>query len=215
VEAIDSPRPRLFERLLLFMRVNDHVARVLAATASLQLSWLLAVAMALAFGVVASNAGGRNVILFLVVAPLLPVAGVAAAYGPGTDPSYEIVASAPMSSFRLLLLRAATVLATTMALAGAASAGLPDVGPLAAAWLLPALGLTVSSLALATVIAPTSAAGVVGAAWLLSVTVAAVAGDDRFAAFGGRGQLVAAAVLVLAALVLASRRDALEIRSHL
>jgi hypothetical protein len=215
VEAVDSPRPRLFERLLRSVSVKDHVARVLAATASLQLSWLAAVAAALAFGVMAAHAPGGNLIVFLVLAPLLPVAGVAAAFGPGTDPSYEIVASAPMSSFRLLLIRAVTVLGTTVSLAGLASLALPGLGPLAAAWLLPALGLTAASLALATVVDPARAAGAVAAGWLLAVATSGVAGDDRFAAFRGTGQLAAASVLTVAVLVLASRRDALEIRSQL
>ena len=95
-EAVDAPRPGVVERGLVRLGVRDHVARVLAATPSLRLSWLGAEALALGFAVVAANAavteGGREfgVFLFLVVAALLPVGGVAAAYGPGLDPTYEV-----------------------------------------------------------------------------------------------------------------------------
>jgi hypothetical protein len=34
-------------------------------------------------------------LLFLVMAALLPVAGVAAAYGPGVDPAYDVGRASP------------------------------------------------------------------------------------------------------------------------
>ena len=77
---------------------------------------------------------------FLVLAALLPLAGVAAAYGPGIDPSYEIGVAAPMSSFHLILVRASTVLASTAALAALAALTLPRVGWTAAAWIVPMSG---------------------------------------------------------------------------
>ena len=59
---------------------------------------------------------------FLVLAPLLPLAGVAAAYGRDVDPTYEIGLAAPMRSFGLLLVRALAVLATTSVMAAVAGA---------------------------------------------------------------------------------------------
>ena len=138
VEAIvDTPRLGIVERLLRALGVKDHFARLLAATPSLQLSWLLGMSASLAFVVAAAGAGRRQPVLFLVVAPLLPVVGVAAAFGPGLDPTYEVAMAAPLGTFRLLLLRSAAVLATTTLLAGIASFALPVLDWTAGAWLLP------------------------------------------------------------------------------
>jgi hypothetical protein len=96
------------ERLLVRLGVADHTARLLAATPALRGSWLLAVAVTLAFAVLAAWArpGPDAILAFLCVAPLLPLAGIAVAYGPGIDPTYEIGLAAPLRSFRLLLLGA-------------------------------------------------------------------------------------------------------------
>ena len=107
------------ERALLALRVPEHAARLLAATPSLRLSWLLAEAMALGFAVLAANVASGNDadvvrFLFLVVAALLPVAGIAAAFGPGVDPAYEIGAAAPMRADVLLAMRALAVLTTSL-----------------------------------------------------------------------------------------------------
>src|SRR4029450_5981448 len=90
----------------------------------------------------------------LAVAPLLPLAGVAAAYGPGVDPTFELALTAPMRGLRLLLIRAAAVLATTTLLAAGASVALPGFGLRAVGWLLPSLALTLASLAPATFVEP-------------------------------------------------------------
>ena len=123
IEAVDVPRAGVVERLLVRLGVADHTARLLAATPALRGSWLLAVAATLAFAVLAAwvSRGPDATLGFLCVAPLLPLAGIAVAYGPGIDPTYEIGLAAPLRSFRLLLLRAATVLGTSTLLAAAAS----------------------------------------------------------------------------------------------
>ncbi len=57
--------------------------------------------------------------LFLMVAAMLPVAGVAVAFGPGIDPTHEIALAAPMRADRLLLMRAAAVLAASIVITAA------------------------------------------------------------------------------------------------
>jgi hypothetical protein len=213
-EAIDAPRPRAIERLLSLLGVRGDSARLLTATPSLQLSWYLAVGLALAFALLASRAEGVGSGFFLAAAPLVPVAGVAAAFGPDIDPAYEIVASAPMATFRLLLLRSAAVLATSLVLAGIAALGLPDLGWTAAAWVLPALGLTAASLALGSMLSLERAAAVVALAWLVVVATAGT-GGDRLAAFHVTGQVVALVVAVASAVVILRRRDTFEVRSSL
>ena len=173
VEAVDVPRTGMVERLLVRLGVADHTARLLAATPALRGSWLLAVAATLAFAVLAAwvSRGPDATLGFLCVAPLLPLAGIAVAYGPGIDPTYEIGLAAPLRSLRLLLLRAATVLGTSTLLAAAASLALPRLGWGAAAWLLPSLGLTACSLALATTVEPLRAIGITAGAWVAALVV--------------------------------------------
>jgi hypothetical protein len=169
---------------------------------------MLAVTFALAFAMLAARAAD-GMMLFLTVAPLLPVAGVAAAYGPGVDPTYEVALAAPMQSWKLLLLRATAVLVGTTLLGVAAALLLPTLDVTVAAWLLPSLGLVVTTLAFATVVAPMVAAGGVSVTWLATVSVVSRA-DEAMVLFGGAAQVGFAALIVLAVLVLAVRRDTLE-----
>ena len=211
-DRLDAPRQGVLESVLLAVGVPQHLTRLLGATRSLSGSWLGAVALALAFAVVAAQEGERGTLLFLCVAALLPLAGVAAAFGRGLDPAFEVAVAAPFSGVRLLLLRTAAVLPATIALAGLAALALPDLGWTAAAWLLPSLGLTVVSLALATFIAPLRAFVAVTVTWLTIVGLTAVESGDRLAAFDGAPQqLVFAALAVSAAIVVAIRHDRLDL----
>lgn len=212
VERVDTPQPGPVERLLRRIGVRPETARLLSATPSLRGSWLMAVASTLAFAVIAAAQGPRGTLLFLTLAPLLPVAGVAVAYGRGVDPLYEIAAAAPYSGFRLLLLRSAAVVATTTVLAGAAGLLLPVSGWTGAAWLLPALALTTLTLVLSVRFALLHAAAGVASTWVVAVvTTQAQAGGQaplaggRYAAFGTTGQLVCLAFLVVSIAILALR----------
>jgi hypothetical protein len=138
------------------------------------------------------------------------MAGIAAAYGPGVDPTYEIGLAAPLPSFRLLLLRAAAVLGTATLLAAAASLALPQLGPGAASWLLPSLGLTASSLALATTVEPLRAIGITAGAWMLAVVVTVMPPAPSSVLFAMAGQVAFAALALLAVAVLLVRRGHFE-----
>ena len=155
-------------------RAAAHVARLLAATPSLTLSWFGAVAVALAVAVAGAHQGERGLALFLCIAALAPVAGVAASFTRGLDPTHELGLAAPMSSVRLLLLRTVAVLGATLALTAIGALALPGLGWTAAAWLLPALGLTLASLALATYVAHTTAFATVTGIWLAATIAGAV-----------------------------------------
>lgn len=209
-ELVDAPRPTPVERVLVRLGVRDHVARLLAATPSLTLSWLAAVALCLAFGVVAAHASGRGLAVFLALAPLLPLASVAAAYGPWLDPTYELGLAAPFRTFSLLLLRASVVLVTTTALTGAAALAVPQHDWRAAAWLLPALGLVLVSLALTTWVPAAWAFGGVAACWIGGVMVTRAASGDAYVAFEAPVQAAFAALAGAAAIVLARRLQAFE-----
>ncbi|WP_412538244.1 zf-HC2 domain-containing protein [Longispora sp. K20-0274] len=201
VAAVDV-RHRPGEVLLARLGVPEHVARLLVATPALRLSWLTAVVGLLASAVLAAYVwdGPRADLLFLAVAPVLPVLGVAAAFGPGVDPAYELALTAPINGFRLLLLRTTAVLVSTVAVAAVAAWALPGPVPRALGWLLPALALTVGTLALSSVIPPRVAGAVVGVAWLWWVTTVAAP------LFTGPVQGGFALLTALAALVVYLRR---------
>jgi putative zinc finger protein len=212
IEAVDVPRAGVAERLLVRLGVADHTARLLAATPALRGSWLLAVAATLAFAVLAAwvQRGPDATLGFVCVAPLLPLAGIAVAYGPGIDPTYEIGLAAPLRSFRLLLLRAATVLGASALLAAAASLALPRLGWGAAAWLLPSLGLTAASLALATTVEPLRAIGTTAGAWVAAVVVTVAPPAPSSVLFATTGQVAFATLALLAAAVVLLRRGHFE-----
>jgi hypothetical protein len=214
VEQIDTPVPGLIERLLLRVGVRDDTARLLAATPSLQAAWWASVVAVLALALAAAHGTERGVVVFIALAPLLPVAGVAAAFSPLTDPVHEISAAAPYSAVRLLIVRSTAVLAATVLLAGMAALLLPGAPWLAVAWLLPALALTAGTLALATWFEPLRSALVLATAWV-GVTVPALApGRDPLLAVRSVGQLVCLIVLLAALATLVVRRDAFQLSAR-
>ncbi|MBO3749667.1 zf-HC2 domain-containing protein [Streptosporangiaceae bacterium NEAU-GS5] len=173
-DLIDRPRRGVAERVLTMVGVPGHVARLLVATPTLSRAWMAAVTVVLAFAVAAArltegigeSAQAGAVLPFLVAAPLLPVAGVALAYGRWADPVHESLAATPLAGVPLLLLRAGAALATAVALTGVATALFPASLGLTAAWLLPSLALTAGTLALSTWLPSVAAAALLGGAWV-------------------------------------------------
>ncbi|WP_406124848.1 zf-HC2 domain-containing protein [Streptomyces sp. NBC_00989] len=213
---LDAPRRGLVESLLVRIGVADHTARLLAATPVLRRSWLSAVALVLAMTVLVTNTSGvATPNVFLALAPLLPLAGVAMAYGPVLDPTYEMTVVAPLHGFRLLMIRTTAVLVAGLGLNGLATLALPGYGLAALAWLLPALALTATSLALTPRLGPVLAPGVVGGAWtaVLMVAHGRATNGGTLAPFTATGQTVAAAVAVLAAGLLFLARDRFDTKT--
>ncbi|GLW98651.1 zf-HC2 domain-containing protein [Microtetraspora sp. NBRC 16547] len=208
-DLVDMPRPRAAARVLRRLGVPEHVATFLAATPALARGWLVAVTGVLAFAVAAAHLGAHggpdkaNALLpFLVAAPILPVAGIAMAYGRHVDPAYELQAATPMAGWRALLLRTLAVLCCAVGLTGAATPLLPAPPGLAVAWLLPSLALTAAALALSTRFAPPFSVAVLAAAWFGAVAAGPLLADDRLLAFSpGAQALYGAAALALVPLV--------------
>ncbi|BCB88766.1 cupin domain-containing protein [Phytohabitans suffuscus] len=205
---LDAPVPGPVERLLVRAGVPDHTARLLAATPTLRRSWLAAVTSTLALTALLAHLAHPAV--FLVVAPLLPVAGVTLSFGPRFDPTYEISLVAPMHTLRLVLLRCTAVLSTTTVLSGLASLAVPDLGLAVLGWFLPSLALTVTSLALTPRFGPVAAGVLVAAGWLALVGATLGAGRGGSAVFVPAGQLALALAAAVAAAVLARHRWAFE-----
>ena len=217
LDEIDAPHLRLIERGLTAVGVPEHLARLLGATPSLTLPWLVAVFAVLGFGLamVWNSSTGlhgfrQGLFLFLLVAPVVPVVGVAAAFGPAMDPAHEVAVASPFHGFRLLMIRTVAVVASSMTVALGLSLFLPDAGLMAAAWILPGLALPAVTLAASTFVTPLVAAGGATVLWLVGVT-AAEAGPSVLVAFRWTGQLVFALVLVTAIAVVTVRRDRFEV----
>jgi hypothetical protein len=212
-EAVDAPRPGSVERLLRRFGLPDHLSRLLAATPSLRLSWLAGVGVALSFALLAARGDHAGVVVFLAMAPLIPVAGVAAAFGPGIDPTYEVGVAAPLRSFRLLLIRSTAVLAASIVLVGGAAFALPRLDWTAAAWLLPAIALTLATLAASTVAEPLPSAAGVAFGWIFAVTLVGHLAGNGVAAFHTTGQVLCLGLAAVAGLVLTRRSEAFDRRS--
>ncbi|WP_353942596.1 zf-HC2 domain-containing protein [Streptomyces sp. HUAS MG91] len=138
--------------------------------------WLIALfavaagALGLGYGAGFDGAGP----LLLALAPVVPVAGVAVSYGRHADPLHEIAAASPSGGLRLVLVRTLAVLAVSLPVLTAAGLLLPaahQAGPGPAAWLLPALALTLAALALGGWVGCRAATGAVGAGWVAAVAV--------------------------------------------
>ncbi|MFB6777695.1 hypothetical protein ACFCX0_09755 [Streptomyces sp. NPDC056352] len=153
-----------------------------AAGPALRGPWLVAVllvataAVALAYGARSGTWAGSNLParpLLLLIAPVLPLAGVGVSYGRHADPVYELAASTPSGGLRLLLIRTAAVLGVSVPLLTAAGAVLPASAgaPGAVAWLVPAVAMTLAALALGSYTGCRTGASSVTAAWALAVVV--------------------------------------------
>lgn len=172
-DDLQSPPPALAERLLTRLGLPPDEALLLWSAPTFRAPWLTATLVTLAFATLAASVNGdRGLLLFLVVAPLLPVAGVAFAYGSLADPAFEVAASTPYSALRLLLLRTVAVLATTLPLTVTAGVLVPG-GGVGVAWLAPSLAAVAATLAAATWVPIARAAVGVSLAWAALVVVAA------------------------------------------
>jgi hypothetical protein len=177
-ERAQAPRPSPVERLLVRLGVSETDALLVAHAPSLRTSWLFGLAATLAFAALGAAWGGtRGLVFFLLVAPLVPVAGVAFAYGPDVDPAYETGLAAPYPAARLLLLRTVAVLVTSLPLTVLVGLFVPALSEAPVSWLLPALTFTAVVLAASTWARPSAVAIVLGVGWVVSVGSAWTARD--------------------------------------
>ena len=201
-----TPMTRVLRRL----GVPDLTIPLVTATPALRRSWFVAIAIAIFFALsVASNntgAGVDRIAVFLTLAPLVPLAGVALAFGRGVDPTHDLVVAAPRDTFTVFLIRSLTVLAASSFILLLSSLLLPEGGAFRVAWLLPALGISALTLAASTRFDPRRAAAIVGTSWLAVVIVVANAASSA-AMFGPVTQLVSLVAVTLASWYLVAGRD--------
>jgi hypothetical protein len=176
--AVELPQLGFAERLLTRLGLHPSDSMVIASAVTLRVAWLTGMVGVLFFVVLAGLlADDGGVALFLVAAPLLPVASVAAAYGPASDPSYEAVHVTPYPMMRLVLLRTVSVLVTSVPLVVGAGLLLPTSAVVAVAWLMPAIGFIPVVLTASAWINPDHAATAVGIGWVAAVMWAIHSGD--------------------------------------
>ncbi len=210
---LDAPVPGRMERLLRWAGLPSHITRLVVATPALRRAWYLATGLAILIGLGGTSASQPREDLFnlLLVAPLVPVIGVALAYGAEADPAHEIALATPVRGLRLILTRAAAVLAFSTFWLAIAAILAPGRQPMAFAWLLPALGLTSATVALMTVLRPRLAAATTSGLWVLGVAIVSSAATDRLAPWGPAGQLLMIAVGAVGLAVAVARRDRFDV----
>lgn len=199
VERVEAPHLSVLERLLHRAGLDEGTARLVATTPSLRGSWLTGVVLVLTLALLTANASPGGITFFMLLAPVLPVAGVAFAFGPAADPAHEVTAATPHSSIHLLAVRTAFVVATTLVPAAVAAPYLPGTGWYALAWLLPALGMTLGTVALAMRFPPHLAAGSLVALWVALVIPALVHTRDPLLVSHPAVQLASFAALAVSA----------------
>lgn len=121
--------------------------------------WLATSVLVLLLAFLADRFGPSNISLALLIAPVTPVAGVAAAWARGIDPAHEVVAATPRAGLYLVLRRTAVVVAVLIPLLALATWASP------ARWLLPSLAFAVGTLALGGFIGVRRAAVVLMGCW--------------------------------------------------
>ena len=214
IERVQAPPSRPIERLLRACGMVDSTARLLTLTPSLRGSWITGVVFVLVLAELSANNSPAGIALFMALAPVLPMISVAAAFGGEMDPSRGMVGAAPYPVMRLLLVRTAAVVASTLLPAAALALLLPGSTWLAMAWLLPSLALTGIVLVVTPRAPALPVAAGLAAGWMALVASGWLRHHDPYLAASLTVQLASAAVLLttLALLVICQERFAEEIR---
>lgn len=211
---LDAPREPRLARVLRRLGVPDLTIPLVTATPALRRSWFIAVAIAILFSLsVASNntgAGVDRIAVFLTLAPLVPLLGVALAFGKGVDPTHDLVVAAPRDTFTVFLIRALTVLTASSAILVLSSLLLPEGGAFRVAWLLPAVAISSITLAASTRFDPRRAGAIIGSAWLVLVIVVAGAASSSVM-FGPVTQIASLLVAAVAGWYVVAGRERFDL----
>jgi hypothetical protein len=217
-DAIDRPtatRHRMLGRL----ERRHPLSAVTFGSPALRRSGALALGVVLLVPLLLNGVGlsGAALTLFLVLAPLLPLAGVAASYSAAIEPVGELALATPARSARLLLWRGCTVLAVSVPVGVLAAVPFSSSALLVLGWILPALALCAITIAATTWRDPVPVAALLAGAWAIAV-VALTTGGGRSAAaistdvatWAPAVQLVSVIAIAVGVAVAASRREAFE-----
>jgi len=179
--AIAEPElPRSLWALQRLGLPDADVVVLRASSSGLYRPWVLSVTAALLFAVLGSLLRApEQDLLYLLVAPLVPMLAVVAAYD-STDRMRELAETTPLSKLRIALLRTVASAALAVPLTLGVGLVLPGVADQAFVWLLPALTLTVLALTVLTWWSAVATSGAVAGLWVAFVV--SLYAEDGFAA---------------------------------
>jgi hypothetical protein len=166
---------------------------------------VLVVLVALGLDLADGAGNGRFPSLVLLLAPVAPLLGVAAAWSRGLDPAYELVTASPRAGLYLVLRRTLAVLVVVIPLL--AGAGWL-VGASPARWLLPCLAFTVGALALGELVGLHRAASGLALAWAAVVAAPSLLTAQPPLLLEPASLPVWAGLTAVVAVVMVLRRDA-------
>lgn len=194
------------------LSADSGSSRLLAATPALRVGTVVAVGLIVA-AVVAVSRAADVAAAFLVLAPVVPTALVGLSFAPGADPAGESGLATPVFGFGLVVRRALAIEMLALLVLGVGSFFVPIDGFRALSWLLPALALSLGTLAAsARMPAPQAATGTtLGWLALLFVVYLADGRQDLIesAVFGPFGQLTLGFVAVVACVAAFTSRQVL------
>ncbi|MDG6105864.1 zf-HC2 domain-containing protein [Dactylosporangium aurantiacum] len=169
------------------------------------LPWLAATVLVPLVAALLELTTGRSAVL--LVAPVVPLLGLAASWSRHLDPAHALVASSPRAGLGLALRRALAgtlLVVPPLVVSGAATGADP------ARWLLPGFALAAGALALGASVGVGRAAAAVTAGWVCAVAAPGLLWSRPAAVLEPRFMPVWAACAVLAAGAVYLRRDAFQ-----
>ena len=164
-----------WQRIAEAVGIPGHLARLAVATPALVAAWFAALVLSVGFALLAASSSRSQLglILFLTLAPLVPMAGSTLLYSLQGEPPREMALATPARGPRLHLIRTTFVLVTSVPALCAAGLLLPGSATQGLAWLLPGLALAATPLALARFVDPVRTAVVLAIGWAAFVTTTA------------------------------------------
>jgi hypothetical protein len=210
-ERIEVPALPLTARIAVRLGVPEPSAVLLAASVSLRTAWLSASAIALGFAWAAAQVGSDGGYwIFLLIAPLLPVLGVAMSYAPSEGDFEPLTTTTPYGRSRLVFLRTVAVVAGNLPLAAVLGLLLPGPAWIGVAWLGPALLLIPVVMLAASFVGPYNASAAVSLGWC-AVVALAVRQDRPSFPVEPEQQLLYVVLAAGSVIVLMVRRDRLSV----
>jgi hypothetical protein len=173
--------PGWAERTAARLLRSPGLARALVTTPSLLLPWLISTVVAFGVGALVSLGPGQP--LVWLIAPGVAAVGIAFAYGPGTDPAWELSLSCAVPDRVVLFARGMAVFAVNAALGLLASTVSGAAAALTFGWLVPMTAVCALALAVTVTVRSASVgAGAGVAAWTITVLASQTASGQPTAA---------------------------------
>jgi hypothetical protein len=142
----------------------------------------------------------------LLVAPLIPMLGVAISYGDSESPFEALAVTSPYGRTKLIVVRTLAVIVTSVPAACLLGLALPGPPWVAVAWLGPAFAMLSLLLGLASFVGPRLAAPAVSLLWCATV-VLSVRGLPATWPVESTQQVVYAALALLGGILIAIRSN--------